>query len=244
MEKLAFVINLDQYPEKWHSTKRILEKAGFTNVRRMEAVYGKDIPDLKVAGVSATSRLMIKHPYFKNSARQLNSIGAVGGALSHMKCWKHILDHGLSGAFIFEDDVVPLPGLKRGLEKWFSQGKSDTTMFWFGHNGLGDDLAIRGAHGYYCPRSVAEILLNNRTPIFEPTDIYISDMGTMGDIPVDIAPRSLATFRGNPESTIAPGIPNDCFKCNIPALQVQFDRKYRLRKKSAWSEAFARLIGG
>ena len=95
---LRMVINLDRSPDRWMSTRSQLEKIGIS-AERVPAVDGKNLaPPL----------------YRKKSSLNLGCPrdllpGEIGCYLSHLNCWKKLLQSNEKFALIMEDDILISP---------------------------------------------------------------------------------------------------------------------------------------
>jgi GR25 family glycosyltransferase involved in LPS biosynthesis len=230
MDRLALVINLKHLPEKWNVARDRLWEAGFRNIERLDAVYGKNVKDLKKEGFSASTRLLIQRPDIASGGRDVHTLGAAGCSLSHVKCWRRIVDENLPGAFIFEDDVLPLPGSQENIERWLSQGKDNSTMYWFGYSDRVDGNYGR-SQGYYIPKIVAQAFLDAYFPIHLPIDLFFSDMMREKDVPIEVPPSpvmSQIVIEGA-STTTPPG--DACWKCSIPDTYEGFQGEYTQRAK-------------
>src|SRR4051812_5340894 len=89
----AFVINLDSHPERMAASVRELQLAGFTDVRRFQAVDAQYSEALKEAwsgrGSPAFAAWVTKFPEFA---------GKQGCFLSHLSLWNESAE--------FEDDIL------------------------------------------------------------------------------------------------------------------------------------------
>lgn len=94
----AFVINLDRRPERWESSRRQIEWAGFTDVRRWSAFDG-------ATGNVRESLHRFGIDQLADREHFLNLPGAQGCAVSQLNLLQHIIGQGYPRACIFEDDI-------------------------------------------------------------------------------------------------------------------------------------------
>ena len=182
----AFCINLAEHKEKWDAASTALAEHGFTKVERLDAVKGREIKDLADVPVSLYSRYLLKNPKKRCAHEQLNSLGAIGCTLSHVQCWKMILDRGLPGAFVFEDDIKFVDDFNNAFSR-YEKLPSEIELFSFGYwriRGESEKVGIYrkaslfiGTNGYYVTKEGARKLLENAFPIEIHVDAYIALMG-------------------------------------------------------------------
>jgi GR25 family glycosyltransferase involved in LPS biosynthesis len=94
----TFLINLDRRPDRWESSRRQLEGAGFTDTRRWSAfdgATGNVRESLKPFGIQ---QLLDREEF-------LQLPGAQGCAVTQLTLLQHIIDQGYPRACIFEDDI-------------------------------------------------------------------------------------------------------------------------------------------
>lgn len=98
----SFVINLSRRPDRYSHTLSELQKAGFMDIRRFDAVDGSDATVLEEAWSATIPRPVINLHY---DAEFNTYKGKQGIFLSQVRLWKHIIDMKLPYACIFEDDI-------------------------------------------------------------------------------------------------------------------------------------------
>jgi GR25 family glycosyltransferase involved in LPS biosynthesis len=104
MEQIpSFCITLERRDDRW---KRFQDQPGYIpHIQRFLGVDGKTLniqSDPRVA--TTTKRNIIKK--IRRSHEELDSVGGVGCALSHIAVWQHIVDKGYPMAIVFEDDAI------------------------------------------------------------------------------------------------------------------------------------------
>lgn len=100
----AFCITLERRLDRW---KRFQDQPGINKlqVKRFIGVDGKTLninTDPRVA--LSTKRNILKK--YRRSHEELDSIGGVGCALSHIAVWQWMVDNNVPQVLIFEDDAV------------------------------------------------------------------------------------------------------------------------------------------
>lgn len=174
----CLIINLKERTDRWENMKKGL--VNFKNIIRFDAVNVKNenIDDLPIT-------LNTKYVINDNSRRchhfQLHTKGAVGCSLSHIGCWKYIVDNNIEKAIIFEDDCKLKPEMFNHIEKCYEQFNKD--IFLIGYQKIYRKKVINdcfstaesfiGSHAYIITKKGAKKLLKNSTPIELHIDAYI-----------------------------------------------------------------------
>jgi GR25 family glycosyltransferase involved in LPS biosynthesis len=91
----AFVINLERSRDRYTVAEEQLKHAGYTDIRLFKGVDGQDQAALDEA------LDLFQIPIDCNIRR-----GELGCLLSHLKLFKHIIDHKIELTHIFEDDIL------------------------------------------------------------------------------------------------------------------------------------------
>lgn len=130
-----FYINLPQASRRRTHVEQQLARVGLpdVHVHRMEAVDGHRMAAslVKDDRLGLFSRLLLTQPARASSHMQIETVGAVGCTLSHVKCWdciralrptalrpcRRMVAHQSDAALILEDDACLGPGF---LDSWFS----------------------------------------------------------------------------------------------------------------------------
>lgn len=99
-----YTINLDRDAERWQRMEQIARTAGIPNMQRFSAINGKNMVDSQFR--ASTTWL----------GRQLQPVGVLGCALSHIALWKKIIEDDIPSAIILEDDVELVPNFRDKLE--------------------------------------------------------------------------------------------------------------------------------
>lgn len=100
-----FVINLERTKNRLDTFYPNMKRMGFDSIERVEAVDGLKL-DLSKVPLSIRTRFDIKKPRY--DCRLINTKGAVGCFLSHIKVWQKMVDENIPAAVILEDDMTPL----------------------------------------------------------------------------------------------------------------------------------------
>jgi GR25 family glycosyltransferase involved in LPS biosynthesis len=134
----VFVINLKKRPDRWEYASQEIAKAGFKDIRRFEAVDGKDAGSLRDAwAVHGNPRFNPRDGGFKRV------VGKQGCCVSHLNLWKHIIDkHLVDGAVVFEDDVCFHPKWDSLSREYYDLTPKDYGMIFMGCQFLNSPKAI------------------------------------------------------------------------------------------------------
>lgn len=103
----AFCITLERREDRW---RRFQDQPGLQglSVKRFLGVDGKTLDPLKETRITTmTKRNILTHT--RRSHEELDSIGGVGCALSHIAIWKWMVENKQEMCLIFEDDAVIPP---------------------------------------------------------------------------------------------------------------------------------------
>ena len=100
-----FVINLERTKNRLDTFYPNMKKKGFDSIERIQAIDGLKL-DLKTTPISVRTMYDLKKPRY--DCRLINTKGAVGCYLSHVKIWQHIVDNNIESAIVLEDDMKPL----------------------------------------------------------------------------------------------------------------------------------------
>ena len=188
-------ISLDRRPDRWATFKRDADAAGI-NVMRLPAVDAKEFD-----AVTHPSVLLLTAHNIKNKVRrahyEIDTGGAVGASLSHIKAWNYLKNGSAPALIIFEDDAqIPLDFQER-LTRLVTELPADwdfitfyNTVFLTNRGCAPDPTAaplqsctgLMGAHAYMISRRGAERLLARAYPIELHVDAYIAFMARLGHI--------------------------------------------------------------
>lgn len=225
----VFVINLDQHKCKYEKSNKILKNNGFTNIHRISAVNGSKLKNYSKITTLHT-QFLLNEPSYRCSHQQLNTLGAIGCYLSHIKCWREMIKKGYSSIFIFEDDLELVPNFSEKMTKIMENMPDDCDLLSFGYIKLLKQHKFQniiesvkskylGTQGYYITKQGAEKLLQHIFPIEIQIDGYISLMNYFNYINVYFTDKTLVNQNNMNGSSI-----NyiDCYKCYLPNTQYNF----------------------
>ena len=177
----CLVINLEERKDRWQNMMKGLKD--FKNVQRFDAINVKDfvLDDLPI---SLNAKYIINNNNQRCHHFQIHNKNAIGCSLSHIECWKYIVENRIDKMIIFEDDcdiqLYNIPNIQKEFEK------CDKDIFVIGYlriynptilenNKLFGDSFI-GAHAYILTYQGAVNLLKYAFPIDLHVDAYIGLM--------------------------------------------------------------------
>ena len=185
-----FIINLKKDTNKKQHMETLCEKHNL-QCQFTEAVYGKDLDE------KSLSKVYNKEESIRVLGRGLSK-GEIGCALSHLNIYKHMIDHNIKNAIIFEDDVQLTEDF-HSLISNIDQFPSDWELVLLGYykncftekcsrSSLRDRKKITtshqtvrlierayGTHGYLINLQGAKKLFNQLSVIKKPIDHYTSN---------------------------------------------------------------------
>lgn len=194
--KNIFVINLPHRTDNLTRFNKLADEAGIGEFKVFPAVIGKNLDLMKmVENKELTQRGLYSanYPWMKSHDWDLTSKGAVGCYLSHIGIAKLVVDKGLNGAIIFEDDCIFAHNFLEQFEEAFNELPSDFDFMHFGYNTfckqhnpvkidevnysphlLTSKSCTMGFQGYLITNKCAKKLLQYAFPIEVQVDGYLS----------------------------------------------------------------------
>ena len=98
----AVCITLERRADRW---KRFQDQPGLPSVKRFLGVDGKTIDLDTDDRITTLTKRNIKTKT-RRSHEELDSMGGVGCALSHIAVWQWMVDHNQEMCMVFEDDAL------------------------------------------------------------------------------------------------------------------------------------------
>lgn len=137
----VFIINLDRKPDRLAKATKRIQKAGFTNVNRFQAIDGlhDDMPILWIEQHGAPTfdptdgkfNDPVNHPHHQAIM------------LSHLSVLKEIIDKKIPWSIVFEDDIVFHQKWDALAPKYFEITPPNYDMLYMGHHcGCGFDAHV------------------------------------------------------------------------------------------------------
>jgi glycosyl transferase family 25 len=191
----SFCITLERRQDRW---RRFQDQSGIDglDLKKFTGVDGKTIDirnDNRVA--LCTKRNILAK--MRRSHEELDSVGGVGCALSHIAVWQWMVDNNQEVCLIFEDDAVVPPDFVEKANKCIQNStilkdpkKWDMWLLGGGWNELtqipGESKAARVGefvlfHAYVMTLHGAKRLLKDVYPIHSHIDLWVSIYGYVHD---------------------------------------------------------------
>ncbi len=241
VEKIpAYCITLERRQDRW---RNFMEKAraAHLQVNKWPGIDGRQLDIQHDERVSVFARRNIMEGT-RRSHEEIDSIGAVGCALSHISLWKHMLSTDQEYFIIFEDDAdLPadfLPRMKAIIASpEFVGANWDVWM-------LGGTWTTRKQptldsfyliHAYVIRRSAAEAFVAGCYPIQAHIDHYMSMCMKMNGLTA--VGSSLLRIKQTGEKSDIQMRPR-CTICDVP---TDVDKYYLLKKNDM--AVFAAIVG-
>lgn len=244
----TFCITLDRRLDRW---KRFQDQPGIQglNVKRFLGVDGKKIDYMNDSRITLLTKRNIDTGS-RRSQEELDSVGGVGCALSHIAIWQWMVDHNQEVCLIFEDDAVVPPdfveranaclsksNVMKNSKEWdvwtLSQIVEDQTE-------IPEEPAASGFvkvdafvlfHGYVITRTAAERFLKDVYPIHCHIDFWVSIYCFYHKMQIVSCKKLKLLQSGSPTD-----IQNKkgCAICEVPA---DFYKTHRLVTHTDWTIA-------
>jgi len=239
----AFGITIERRQDRW---KRFQDQSGIDGlpVKRFLGVDGKTLDpktDDRIAVL--TKRNILANT--RRSHEELDTIGGVGCALSHIAVWQWLVDHDQEACLVFEDDAVVPPDFIARANACIQQSAVlPSTSQWdiWLLGGTWDDVsriphetqvhrvgAFVLFHAYVITRSAAQRLLRDVYPIHAHIDVWVSIYAYMNDVRVVGCPtlKLLQHVAAKTDIQLAEG----CALCNVP---TEFHKTHQMVSKTEW----------
>jgi glycosyl transferase family 25 len=173
-------ISLARRSDRWDRFKEQPELRALPNLRRFDAVDGKKIDLTTDKRISAfTKKNIVTHS--RRSHHELDSIGGIGCALSHIEVWREFLDSGSPYMLVFEDDAIVYPGFVSKVNEALPEDFDLVvlTRAYTSRNIIPSDsfdvaTGFVLAHCYIISRRAAQIFYDEALPITGHIDLYMS----------------------------------------------------------------------
>jgi glycosyl transferase family 25 len=247
----AFCITLERRADRW---RRFQDQSGIQEipVKRFLGVDGKTI-DLNTDNrITTLTKRNIKTKS-RRSHEELDSVGGVGCALSHIAVWQWMVDHGQEMCLVFEDDAVIPPNFKdkanQSIQKSRILRNPKQWDIWL-LGGIWDDMsripeepmesnlirieAFVLFHAYVLTLSAAKQLLKNAYPIHCHIDMWVSIHAHLTDMRLVGTTDLVLHQQQKTKSDIQTD--NGCAICNVPA---GFEKTHKIVSNMEWRVAQA-----
>lgn len=247
----AFCITLERRQDRW---RRFQDQSGIEglDIKRFLGVDGKTIDIRKDDRVAlCTKRNILSNT--RRSHEELDSVGGVGCALSHIAVWQWMVDNNQEVCLIFEDDaVVPSDFIERAnkciTDSTILKDPKKWDMWLLG--GIWESLtripeekiAVRVGefvlfHAYVMTLHGAKRLLKDVYPIHSHIDLWVSIYGYVHDFRT-VGCTNLILKQNQKVKT---DIQSDkgCAICDVP---VDYGKTHTMVSKVEWKVAQAAEI--
>jgi glycosyl transferase, family 25 len=247
----AFCITLERRQDRW---RRFQDQSGIDglNLKRFTGVDGKTIDITKDDRIAlCTKRNILAN--VRRSHEELDSVGGVGCALSHIAVWQWMVDNNQEVCLIFEDDAVVPPDFVEMANKCITDStilKDPKKWDMWLLGGIWDKLtkipgepkAIRVGefvlfHAYVMTLHGAKRLLKDVYPIHSHIDLWVSIYGYVHDFRTvgctDLVLQQNQKVKTDIQSE------KGCAICDVP---VDYGKTHTMVSKVEWKVAQAAEI--
>jgi len=242
----SFCITLERRLDRW---KRFQNQSGIHSLplKRFIGVDGKTIDVKKDERVATlTKRNIITKS--RRSHEELDSIGGIGCALSHIAIWQWMVDNNQEICLIFEDDAIvppdfvehtnqlikssPLLQKPTNWDIWLLGGKWDDISSIPNETKKSSIMRIGSFmlfHSYIITLSTAKKLLKDVYPIHCHIDIWVSIYSYLHDLRIvgstDLVLEQSQRVKTDIQSE------EGCLICNVP---TKYEKKYSMIPTIEW----------
>lgn len=246
----AYCITLERRADRW---RRFQDQPGLAglNVGRFLGVDGKTI-DWRTDPRIGTMTKRNLELGTRRSHEELDSVGGVGCALSHIALWTWMVETDQDYCLIFEDDAVVPDGFTEkanrlirdsvvlrqpgGWDMWLLGG------IWDDRSSIPQEPRSTGLirigsfmlfHAYVMTKSMAKRLLEDVYPIHAHIDLWTSVFAYMNDLRVvgSLRLQLQQNTRVRTDIQTAAATGNSCQLCDVP---TQYKEEYELVPKTTW----------
>lgn len=160
----------------------------------MDAVEGAKLTEAEIDRVYDPSAFEQGKIHFRLNANE------IGCALSHMSCWRNMVELNIPFCLIIEDDIVIAPDLVRFMPEIVSALRPQDVLllnptheqcYFFRQHKIGEthrivyiNQSVYTAWGYIIGMEAARRLLSHRDKFYAPIDFWYSSVGFKGATPI------------------------------------------------------------
>jgi glycosyl transferase family 25 len=246
----AFCITLERRQDRW---RRFQDQSGINglNLKRFTGVDGKTIDITKDDRVAlCTKRNILAN--IRRSHEELDSVGGVGCALSHIAVWQWMVNNNQEVCLIFEDDAVVPPDFVERANKCINDSilkdpkKWDMWLLGGQWDKLtqipGEKIAVRVGefvlfHAYVMTIHGAKRLLKDVYPIHSHIDLWVSIYGYVHDFRTVGCTNLILQQNQKVKTDIQSE--KGCAICDVP---VDYGKTHTMVSKVEWKVAQAAEI--
>lgn len=236
----AFCITLERRQDRW---RRFQDQPGLQglDLKRFLGVDGKTLnleTDDRITTLTKRNIMANK----RRSHEELDTIGGVGCALSHIALWKWMVDNNQEVVLVFEDDaVVPPDFIERAngciqrstilkdpkqWDMWLLGGIWEDLKSISGENEVARIESFVLFHAYVLTRRCAEKFLRDAFPIHCHIDVWASIHGYLNNSRFVGSPQLILEQTQRVKTDIQKD--HECKICNVP---VDFDKTHEMISK-------------
>jgi len=171
---ITFIINLKRRKDRFNLTIPRIFNIGYKNIYRFEAVDGQD------EELIYNEWAILDNPQFNpKDINFINTRGAQGCILSHIKLWKYIIDNNIEFATVFEDDIIFHQHWNEIVNKYITETPNDYDIIYMGGQMeyvMGDPISstmVWCTHAYIISLKGAKKIL--KAILNHPNGIYALD---------------------------------------------------------------------
>ena len=242
----AFCITLERRQDRW---RRFQDQSGIEglDLKRFLGVDGKTLDIKNDPRVTTLTKRNIATKT-RRSHEELDTIGGVGCALSHIAVWQWLVDNDQEMVLVFEDDAVVPPDFIERANKCIQQStilkdpkKWDMWLLggqWEDLTKIPDEQEVARIdafvlfHAYVITKRCAKKLLKDVYPIHCHIDIWVSIYAHFNDLRLVGCPDLVLEQTQRVKTDIQPN--NTCHICNVP---TDYEKKYKIVGKLEWNMA-------
>lgn len=188
-------ISLDRRPDRWEKFKGRCDAAAI-RVKRLPAVDAKEFDAVQHPSISVLTAHNIKF-HVRRAHYEIDTAGAVGCSLSHIKAWDYLMNSTSEALVVFEDDALIPVDFADKLEQVIAELPAEWDIITFYNTEFGasrgchSDTAVEplysctgqmGSHAYMISRRGAQRMLARAYPIELHVDAYMAFMARVGYI--------------------------------------------------------------
>jgi GR25 family glycosyltransferase involved in LPS biosynthesis len=248
----AVCITLERRADRW---RRFQDQPGLPSVKRFLGVDGKTIDLDTDDRITTLTKRNIKTKT-RRSHEELDSMGGVGCALSHIAVWQWMVDHNQEMCMVFEDDAIIPSDFKERANQII---KDSTTLknptqwdiwllggVWEDKTRIPNEPTESGVirvgsfvlfHGYVLTLRAAKQLLKNAYPIHCHIDMWASIHAYLTDMRLVGSTKLVLQQHQGAKTDIQ--LDKGCALCNVP---VDFTETHRLISHREWRVAQASQV--
>lgn len=221
----AVCITLARRPDRWTRFKAQPELEHLPKLQRFDAIDGKTIDPINDFRINTFAKKNILEKK-RRSHWELDSIGGVGCALSHIGCWKLALESDSPYFLVMEDDAVVPPSFVESMNAMFAANPEYnnfdmmmlTRLFKPKSLEVPEPLFVEAdrfllSHCYIISKRAAQLFYADAIPISGHVDLYMSAMTHVKGLRVLCSQQFALKQAGSPSDIQTKPV---CHICDVP----------------------------